>query len=512
MRTTVRAAITAAISACVIVFCPGQPQAGNSLPTLGYTVRPDLDGGAAALRIEMSFRGGLSGSTRLMLPSSWAGNQNLHEGIEGLRALSEGTEIRDTDKPHIKQVSHAPSAEIRLVFTARQRWEGEISGERFQKYWPSITHDYFQFYGMVLFPFPSGYASGEIRIRLLWDGFPKSWAFCNSFGSGSREQVFTGSLNRLRRAVYAGGDYRLRELRIHNSPVTLALRGSSWKFTDPEFFSFAEKIISAEREFWQDHDFPYFLIILAPFGTGHTNMGGTGLFQSFSVFNPSDTGLDLRFKRLFAHELFHSWNATRLGALKNPAPELYWFSEGFTDYYTRLLLLRSDLASLEDYVRDLNQKIRKYMTSPVRNAPLREAAAGYHTDDRLGDLSYQRGDFLALRWNTLIKNATEGRHSLDDLMRGLFASAREGRQVITAGFICERIRELCGEDVEPDIRKYIREGGTLAFDGGELGPCFELGYITKEPDSKGGAPLRIPQFRLKKGSAFTQPDCLDWFR
>ena len=88
MRTALRVAITAAVSACVILFCQGRPPAGSSLPTLGYTVGLDLDGGAAALRIEMSFRGGPSGTTRLILPSSWAGNENLHEGIEGLRALS----------------------------------------------------------------------------------------------------------------------------------------------------------------------------------------------------------------------------------------------------------------------------------------------------------------------------------------------------------------------------------------------------------------------------------------
>ena len=40
---------------------------------------------------------------------------------------------------------------------------------------------------------------------------------------------------------------------------------------------------------------------------------------------------------------------------------LYWFSEGFTDYYASLLLLRAGLISLEDHVAGYNSLIKEYV-------------------------------------------------------------------------------------------------------------------------------------------------------
>jgi hypothetical protein len=97
-------------------------------------------------------------------------------------------------------------------------------------------------------------------------------------------------------------------------------------------------------------------------------------------------------------------------------------------------------------------------------------------------------------------------------MRGLFASARVGRQVLTTELIRERIRALCGEDVEPDIQLYIRRGDTLVFKGDELGPCFELEHITAGTDEESGGEVRVPQYGLRPGVSYSQPDCLGWFR
>lgn len=96
--------------------------------------------------------------------------------------------------------------------------------------------------------------------------------------------------------------------------------------------------------------------------------GGVGLTSSFATFASTDTSLkDLKF--ILAHELFHTWNYRKLGELKQPEVLRYWFSEGFTNYYTWLMLLRGGLSSLDDYVEAYNSTLRIYYNWPVRSEP-----------------------------------------------------------------------------------------------------------------------------------------------
>ena len=51
----------------------------------------------------------------------------------------------------------------------------------------------------------------------------------------------------------------------------------------------------------------------------------------------------------FAHEHFHTWVG---GKIRNDKQEElnYWWSEGFTDYYSRVLALRSGGLSIEKFI------------------------------------------------------------------------------------------------------------------------------------------------------------------
>ena len=63
---------------------------------------------------------------------------------------------------------------------------------------------------------------------------------------------------------------------------------------------------------------------------------------------------------LLAHEYFHNWNTIAFGGMKQPEALIYWFSEGFTDYYTYQLLFRSGLINAEKYVAQYNQFAKEY--------------------------------------------------------------------------------------------------------------------------------------------------------
>ena len=62
--------------------------------------------------------------------------------------------------------------------------------------------------------------------------------------------------------------------------------------------------------------------------------------------------------KLFAHEHFHSWTGGKIR--NNEQEELnYWWTEGFTEYYSRVLALRSGGLSIEEFINDCNQFSRQ---------------------------------------------------------------------------------------------------------------------------------------------------------
>jgi predicted metalloprotease with PDZ domain len=475
--------------------------------TLIYTVKPIFTEKETALYVEIEFQGNSSGKTALILPSQWAGQEKLYESLYGIKIISENARMEETKRPHVKTLYHNPGEVIKLEYKGKQTWSGEISGQRHQKYRPKINRDYFHFVGKVFFAHPVLTKAKNLNFDLRWENFPKDWIICNTFGSGKSRQNFMGSINRIKDGVYAGGDYRFKEIKIKDFPVVMALRGRSWNFSDREFFDLMEKILLTERGFWKDYDFPSFFILLTPFGFNHKNCGGSALFRSFDVFFYSDSDLNFDFKRLFAHELFHSWNPRKLGRLKHPEQLLYWISEGFTDYYTRLLLLRAGLISVEEYVFDFNRKLKKYYRSPVKEAPNQKILEEYWTDDHVGKLPYQRGDLMAHRWNTILKNSTQNKYSLDDVMLDLFQASQEKQQIITRELVAKKITSYADFDAAKEIQKYIIEGNLINLEGTELGPCYELYFI------KDGEENRIPQYKLKpEYSTLTEKAKIEWFK
>jgi predicted metalloprotease with PDZ domain len=76
-----------------------------------------------------------------------------------------------------------------------------------------------------------------------------------------------------------------------------------------------------------------------------------------------------------SHEFFHCWNVERIrpDALEpfdfenaNMSGEL-WFAEGFTSYYTGLILCRAGLYTQEDYIKGLEGTFNYVWNSPGRN-------------------------------------------------------------------------------------------------------------------------------------------------
>jgi predicted metalloprotease with PDZ domain len=139
---------------------------------------------------------------------------------------------------------------------------------------------------------------------------------------------------------------------------------------------------------------------------------------------------------LYAHEIFHGWNVKRLRpadlwpyqyAHEQPTPWL-WVSEGITDYYADLAELRGGVIDSTKFLELTSGKIGEVSTAPPTALEDASLSTWVHPTDGTGYLYYPKGSLAGFLLDVLIRDASDNRRSLDDVLRELYrATYRKGR-------------------------------------------------------------------------------------
>ncbi|MFA7420935.1 MAG: hypothetical protein WCZ90_14730 [Melioribacteraceae bacterium] len=483
---------------------PHEVQISNSQSVISYSIEPFYDLNAFRLLVVLEFRGEKSGQTRLRLPNNYGSNKDW-EGVKYLKPLSHETFIEDTEEHDVKLVKYPPNSSVKIYYQLEQVRKEEIAlGNH---YMASIERKFFHVLGETFFIYPDWDANTEFTFRISWNKFPNKWNLANSFGVNEKNQEVKLPLWKFRHSIFTGGNFRIEKRMIRNNPVYVAIKGN-YKFPLEQFIDMIQTILYEERTFWNDYNFPLFLITVLPI-EGDNDQGGTGRVNSFSLFLSEDRQIDYRMKRLLAHEIFHTWLGEKIN-LAGPESLLYWFSEGFSDYYARLLLLRAGLISLEDYIKEYNNVLKQYFTSAVRNERNEQLADGFWNDGDLNKLPYLRGDILAHNLNFAILKNTMTKKNLDDLMRDLYERSRKEGLLVSSGSLSNLIRFYGGELVLADVMKVLNLGAPIKIYPEALGPCVEMEFDSSRKYWLFGEKFDYPVYKLKTDQV--DKSCYDWFK
>lgn len=190
------------------------------------------------------------------------------------------------------------------------------------------------------------------------------------------------------------------------------------------------------------------------------------------------------FLALIAHEFFHVWLAKRI----RPAPlgpfdytaENYtrnlWVVEGFTTYYTDRILLRAGLMTKARYLERLGDSIARLQALPGRrHQSLEESSFDawirfYRPDANTPNAQvsyYHKGSLVALVLDLEIRRASDGRRSLDDVLRILwerFGSQDIGFPEEGPGGIQEIIETVHESSLDQLFDDYVRGVTEIEFD------------------------------------------------
>lgn len=140
-----------------------------------------------------------------------------------------------------------------------------------------------------------------------------------------------------------------------------------------------------------------------------------------------------------AHELVHAWNVKRLRPadlmpyrydVAQPTPWL-WISEGITDYYAELALVRSGLMDEVGFLAATLGKMESVANRPATSLEDASLQTWLGMRDGTGDLYYDKGSLAGLALDILIRDASNNASSLDHVMRELYTNATRDRRGFT---------------------------------------------------------------------------------
>ncbi len=189
------------------------------------------------------------------------------------------------------------------------------------------------------------------------------------------------------------------------------------------------------------------------------------------------------FLSLCAHEYFHTWNVKRIKPAaflpytlqQESHTPLLWFFEGVTSYYDDLITFRSGCIDRDSYLELLGQQITRLLRTPgrakqtVSDSSFDTWTKLYKADENAANAIvsyYNKGAVVALCLDLTIRQQSQHKKSLDDVMRALWQ--QHGKPLV--GVTGERLEQFIEEVTGVDLRAFF----DLALRSTEELPVAEL--------------------------------------
>jgi predicted metalloprotease with PDZ domain len=175
-----------------------------------------------------------------------------------------------------------------------------------------------------------------------------------------------------------------------------------------------------------------------------------------------------QFLSLCSHELFHAWNVKRIKPEIMITPDLsseqymeqLWIYEGFTSLYDDLSLARTKLINAQTYAEILGQNMTRMNRTQGRHKQTVtqssfEAWSKFYKQDAGSHNHivsyYNKGTIIALALDITLRQLSNNRYSIDQLMQLLWSQYGE-RNIGTANDV---IQTLCQEHFNIDISGFL---------------------------------------------------------
>lgn len=251
-------------------------------------------------------------------------------------------------------------------------------------------------------------------------------------------------------------------------------------------------LIEEHLRFWGSLPYTKYAFLDIITGSG----GGSGVEHLNSVAitgggkEPADQTARFRNAAFISHEYFHAMNVKRLRPVElgpfdyehPPTTTGLWVAEGLTSYFGDLLSARAGLGSTEDYLNFESRHITALQTrEPGRLVQTLEQASAQMFQPIPADQKvdyYEKGPVVGLVMDAHIRHLTNGRKSMDDVMR-LEYQRWSGAHGYTADEFAQTMADAAGIDTKDLLHRLVAT--TEEVDYSEMLDWFGLRFMTDDP-------------------------------
>jgi predicted metalloprotease with PDZ domain len=211
-----------------------------------------------------------------------------------------------------------------------------------------------------------------------------------------------------------------------------------------------------------------------------------------------------------SHEFFHAWNVKRIRPqtlepvdyTKEQYSRALWFAEGVTSTYSSYTLERSGIWSKDQFYQDLAEQIQFLQSRPARLWQSVEESSldtwfdkydAYAAPDR--SISYyNKGQILGVLLDIAIRDATDDRKSLDDVMRRLNDEyAKQGKFYDDSEGIRAVAEEVAGKSFREFFEAYVSGTKEIPYNDFLSAAGLSLNAKTVKQAEYGFTPARSPE-------------------
>jgi len=219
-----------------------------------------------------------------------------------------------------------------------------------------------------------------------------------------------------------------------------------------------KRIVTTATDLMGDIPYQHYTFLLMGKGAG----GVEHLTSAAMLFDAGNLNTEEGVRRLLsfaAHEYFHAFNVKRIRPIalgpfdydREVFTNMLYVSEGFTSYYSDLIMQRAGFTSPDQYLNGMSRSIAGLENKPghlfqsVAESSIDTwiKASYLARDENLSNTTisyYNKGSIIGALLDLKIRNETRNQKSLDDVMRMLY---KDYFQEKNRGFTDEEFREVC---------------------------------------------------------------------
>ncbi|MDY6938153.1 MAG: M61 family metallopeptidase [Cyanobacteriota bacterium] len=330
------------------------------------------------------------------------------------------------------------------------------------------THGYFN--GAALFFFVPGFDRLPIDVTIVPP--QPDWQIATTLPEIAPHRFQSADFDTLVDSPFEIGTHAKYEFASCGKPHEFVVWGQG-NLDVEKAIADTDRIIQVEAELFGSLPYDRYLFLLHLSASG---FGGLEHKDSCSLNYPRlgfrQPDKYNRFMQLVAHEFFHLWNVKRIRpkALetfdyeRENYTQSLWFCEGVTSYYDTVIPYRAKIYDVKAFLKILSQEITRFLTIPGRHVqPLSESSWDawiklYRRDansDNCQISYYLKGEMLAFLLELKIRQQTENKSSLDDVMQQMWQKFGKDEIGFTPAQLQDVFESVAGISLDDFFRRYL---------------------------------------------------------